>query len=31
VIRKMQEETSYCFESSQDQEHDPLTHCNPLA
>ena len=31
LIRKMQEETSYCFETDYHHEHDPLTRCNPLA
>ena len=31
VIRPMQEETSYCFESNTELEHDVLAHCNPLA
>lgn len=31
MIRPMQEETSYCFESSQEHEHSTTAHCNPLA
>jgi hypothetical protein len=30
-IQPMQEETSYCFESTQDLVHDAVAHCNPNA
>ena len=31
VIRPMQEETSYCFETKDEFEHDTVAHCNPFA
>jgi len=31
MIRPMQEETSYCFESISELEHDAISHCNPNA
>ena len=31
LIRPMQLETSYCFETPADHDHDPLSKCNPLA
>jgi len=31
MIRPMQVETSYCFESTSELEHDTIAHCNPNA
>lgn len=31
VIRPMQEDTSYCFETKDEFEHDSVAHCNPFA